>query len=104
MPCDTVTTISLDIKNADMAIMKKVLEDKGYTIIAENVGVISFSKGSYYNQGRFIKETGEVIMTGRADMAWLKPAYTQEFVQQKVRKFGWKVKQVSDNKFQVIKR
>ena len=104
MPCDSITTINLDIKNADMAIMKKILENKGYTITIDNEKVIAFKGQGYYNRGSFVKETGKITMTGRADMTWLKPAYTQEFVQQKVRKFGWKVKQVSENKFQVIKR
>ncbi len=109
MPCDSITTISLDIKNADAAIMKKILEDKGYTIIQENEPPYTIYKtivfrGQDYNRGSFNYETGVITMTGRTDMTWLKMEYTKEFVYRKVRKFGWKVKQVSDNKFQVIKR
>ncbi len=104
MPCDTVTRIELDIKNADMAIMRKILENKGYTITQESSKTLIFRGQGYYNQGSFSRETGAITMNGRADMSWIKPTYTQEFVQQKVRKFGWTVKAISDTKFQVIKR
>ena len=87
-----------------MALIKKILENKGYTITQENEKTIAFTGQGYYNRGSFNRETGAVTMTARADMSWLKPTYTREFVQQKVRKFGWTVKAISDTKFQVIKR
>lgn len=87
-----------------MALMRKILENKGYTITQENEKTIAFKGQGYYDRGSFNRETGAITMTGLADKTWIKPAYTRELVQQKVRKFGWTVKAISETKFQVIKR
>lgn len=102
MPCDTIITVKLEIKNAQMDIMKATLENRGYTITYQNENTLNFRGNTSWDSGSFNKTTG--VITSRTNMDWLRQAYTQEFVQQKVMRYGWQVKQTGENKFQILKR
>lgn len=102
LPCDTIITVKLEIKNAQIDIMKTTLENKGYTITHQDENTLYFRGSTVWDSGNFNKTTG--VVTSRTNMDWLRQAYTQEFIQQKVRRYGWQVKQTGENKFEILKR
>jgi len=102
MPCDTVTRVELNIENADMDIMKKVLEEKGYSVTQHGENTLTF-RDSDFNNGTFNRRTG-TMSTRYDNMGWFKASYTTELVKRKVSKYGWGVKQTGENKFEVLKR
>jgi len=102
MPCDTITRVELDIKNVDMDIMKAMLEGRGYSVTMMGENTLTFRGQSYSDNGTFNRKTG--VITSRNNMDWVKVSYTTELVRQKTAKYGWNVKQISDTKFEVLKR
>ena len=97
MPCWTITTYTLNLQNADLTILKDVLEKRGYRVNQIN-RILTWNGGSY-NQ-----ETGEI--TSQYNVDWLRPAYTKEMVTRKVKRYGWIIKEDKKdiNKFTIIKR
>lgn len=98
MPCDTISTVSIELKNANLDILKKVIEKLGYTARQNSVG-ISWGYGRYsYNQN-----TGQLTVEYESEVVQIKRSYAAEMVKAKASRFGWRVRQVGEYKFQIQK-
>jgi len=100
MPCDTITTVSLNMSNIDIDTMKAALEALGYKVqVSGNVlygtfGSIDTRRGTI-EMNRYEKGL---------DVSTVKKAYTREVVKQKARRLGWQYKETADWQYELIKR
>jgi len=94
MPCDTISTVSLELKNANRGFLKKAVESLGFTVSED-------ADGLYWRGGRYERTEGQIITRDEEAGRRIKRLYTGEVVKHNATRFGWRVKQVSENKFQV---
>ena len=96
MPCDTITTVSLNMETIDIDTMKAALEALGYTV--QQQGDILY--------GRFgsIDTRRGTLDTRSLDVSTVKKAYTREVVKQKAKRLGWQFREVADWQYELIKR
>ncbi len=99
MPCETITSVTLELKNANLDLLKKALEKLGYLVNKVSHG-LQFRKKSTFN---YYSQTGEFNAEDFESANAIKQAYTSQLVQDKASRFGWKVKTLSANKFQIQK-
>ena len=100
MPCYTITTAKLELKNANPTLLKKAIEKlmgKG-TQFQEARGVL------YFNGGTYTKATGILEVRNEAVGRQIKRNYSGEVVYAQAKRFGWQVKQTAENKYEIIKR
>jgi hypothetical protein len=89
MPCDQVITVSIDVSKFDHDILRKVLEELALrNVVVENGKLV----------GR------EDILTEET-LKKIKTAYVKRAIQEKARKWGWKVLQDKQNtqKFKLLR-
>lgn len=100
MPCYTITTVTLELKQADTAALKKALESLGLDpyVSSYNEQQINFRNGSYD------RSTGKLTVRNEETGKAIKRAYSAELVQMQAKRFGWQVKKISENKYEIIKR
>lgn len=96
MPCNTVTSITLELKNANLELLKKALESLDYKVDQKD-RYLSWQTGDYNGY------TGEFQVRYEEVGYKIKRAYTSQLVQYQAKRFGWKIKALSDNKFQIQK-
>jgi hypothetical protein len=101
MPCYTITTVTLEFKNANMELLKKAIKASlGIDAEIYNLGVKW--NGGYYN-----KIMGEITLnkkTAEDDIKLIKRAYSAEIVKDQAKRFGWNLKQTSEFKYEISKR
>lgn len=100
MPCDTIAMVDLELVNADLTIMKAMLESRGNTVVISNNKQILNWYGSD-GSGSYNRESG--MIQSRQNLDWFKPAHSTELVKQKAKKYGWKFNQTKDGKIIVQK-
>jgi len=101
MPCDTVTSVTLVLKNANLDLLKKALEGLGYIVTKTSQGLRFCTRyGPTFN---YYSQTGEFNAENLESANAIKRAYTSQLVQNQASRFGWKVKTLSANKFQIQK-
>ena len=83
MPCNTIQTSTVDIGKLDPVLANAALAKLGVD-------------GTYSN--------GKLITRGSVDVAEFKQAYSAQVVTSQAKKFGWNLKEVAPNKFEVMKR
>jgi hypothetical protein len=103
MPCNTITTVSLELKNANTALLRKAVEavigERGGYLISHNEKFLRWSMGGSYD-----RQTGKLTVQSEAQGNKIKQYYSGEVVKAQAKKFGWQVKTVGANKFEIIKR
>lgn len=96
MPCYSITTVTSELKNVNRETLKTALASLGYNDVRET------SSGLYWSRGQW--ENGKLTARNDATIAEVKKAYGRETVKAQAKRFGWQVKQVSDNQFEITKR
>lgn len=105
MPCDSISTATLDLTKADMTALKAAMQELGYTV-QETVRGLTFSHKSG-NQAVWTREAGMTITSRRyaGDVAEkIQAAYTSTVVTQTAKRLGWQVTKKSEGNFVVVKR
>jgi hypothetical protein len=98
MPCYTITTVSLELKNANLEMLKAALTKLGM------YGIYSTDKAVNWSGGSYNKETGKLTVTNTTLGNRIKQAYSGEVVKSQAKRFGWQLKEVAENKYEIIKR
>lgn len=103
MPCWTVVTVTMELKNADLTILKKALENLGFQTVTQKGDMLYWD----YNRASYDRRTGQITMNDRSMTSQvaskIKMEYSKENVRQQAKKFGWQV-QEKGNKFTYTKR
>lgn len=102
MPCDTISTVTIKwSQSTDLNLLAAALRAMGV-----DAGQIIQSGGTlYWGQGqRFDRLTGEMRLGASVDAARLKQSYSAEVVKSQARKFGWQVKTLPNNQFEITRR
>lgn len=102
MPCNTITSVTLVLKNANLDLLKKALEGLGYLVNKVSHG-LQFRKNRGLTTFNYYSFTGEFNAENLESANAIKRAYTSQIVQNQASRFGWKVKSLSANKFQIQK-
>jgi hypothetical protein len=96
VPCNTLTQVTLELKNANLDWLEKALKQLGYEPVRTRNGLAW--RGGSYNQ-----KTGELTSRNAEEVNRIKRAYSCELVKHNASRFGWKVKMTGINKFQIQK-
>ena len=96
MPCDTLTVVSLELKNANLTWLKQALEACGYQV-TQSGEILSWRGGNYNRQ------TGLLTTRTENDAARIKREYSSIMVKNMGSRFGWRVKQTGETRFQIQK-
>jgi hypothetical protein len=113
MPCNTVSVVSTDLGKMDASLLVQGLRNAGFEvsdlkdtgrIFLDGASVREVSAyGSMWIEGGELKATSADGEKLKGLVSQIKRAYSAEVVKQTARRFGWQVKQVGVNKYQVIK-
>lgn len=102
MPCDTIATSTVEFKSENSDFLKRALEALGYSVSEAN-GAIHGRK-SYFESVIFENGSLTIRSNSGIDANAIKRAYSREVVTFASKKFGWQLKENSENKFAVQKR
>lgn len=72
----------------------------------KNEGLYQRQEGNriYFGQNEWIDiKTGKAQFSQQRDMAQLKQAHTRTIIQTQAKRFGWGLKQVAENKYEMVK-
>jgi hypothetical protein len=84
MPCDTIQTSEVDLKNPNMSILMQALHNKGLNPRLSSDGQsIAFTGGTFKN--------GVIETRGNLEASEIKIAYSEQIVNYAAKQFGWKV-------------
>jgi hypothetical protein len=97
MPCWTVTKTKLELKDANIVLLKKALERLGYHPIL--TGTTLQWEGGEYRSGRLTIRGANGEQKGKE----IRQAYSGEIIRSQAAKMGWQVKQTAPNKYQVVR-
>lgn len=98
MPCDTVQTMAVALKVADLALLFKALDAlKMRPVMYGNT--IQFGNSESFN-----KDTQELRVTNEAKVARIKQAYSAEIVKSQARRYGWTLKETAPFQYVITKR
>ena len=98
MPCDSVITVSLELKGADLDLLKKALEATGERVYGATKDQISWYGGEYD------RRTGVIKVKNEASGKLIKKAYSAEIVKAQAKRFGWQLKETSAFTYEITKR
>jgi hypothetical protein len=91
MPCDTLNTVGLEMKNMDPDILVAALKEAGYTV-GRNGNAVTFSKGNIYGKweaGSLNVSTSSLRgPTAEGVAKDIRQAYSREVVRVAARRFG----------------
>jgi hypothetical protein len=99
MPCDSIITVDLELKNANLALLTKAINN-----IMKNAYVQVRNNGLVWNGGSYDKTTGMLSVSNEADGKLIKRAYSGEIVKAQASRFGWSIKETSQFRYEIIKR
>ena len=107
MPCDTITSTTLDITKADLTSLKAAMESEGFKLYTEEGSNITWRNRQGVSAS-FNRQTGMTIRgqgySSNRYVDKIKEAYTGAVVQLTARRLGWQVTKTSGNTFDVVKR
>ena len=109
MPCDTRTTVSVALNAADKELLFKAIAELGWQP-REIGGVIQCyvpGLGTVSIEGGMAKITTYAYTADdrtEGIVNKIKKAYSTEVVKAQAKKFGWQLKQTSENKFKALRR
>lgn len=99
MPCYTITEVKLELKNANLALLTKAINN-----IMKNAYIQLRDNGLVWSGGSYDKATGMLSVRNEADGKLIKRAYSREIVKSQASRFGWSIKETSQFKYEIIKR
>lgn len=105
MPCDSISTATLDLTKADMTALKGAMESLGF-VVHEKVNGLDFSHRNG-DTAKWTREAGMNVTSRRyaGDVAEkIQAAYTSTVVVQTAKRLGWQVTKKSEGNFVVVKR
>ena len=89
MPCDTITTAEIKLsESTNPELLKLAMADLGVRSWAYSKGLLQINRQAV---------SDELI-------AKVKVAYSRQVVFSQAKKFGWQMKEVGQNKYQVVRR
>lgn len=98
MPCWTISTVKVDFgKIASPELLEQTLDSLGLNP-QRNGNKIHFGRGEWINV-----QSGESLLQQGRDVAELKRAHSKTIVQTQAKRFGWQVKEVAENKFEIVR-
>lgn len=98
MPCNTISKVQVDFgKLASPELLEQTLDALGLNPVRDGYK-IHFGQGEWIN----IKSGQAQLQRGR-DVADLKRAHSKTIVTTQAKRFGWQVKEVGENKFEIVK-
>jgi hypothetical protein len=100
MPCNTMQMTTVDIGKVDHKIFMLAMANLGLNPRLQGDSIY-FQNGIYSIADKRLELRGSDIEMRTAEM---KRAYSGEVVKSTAKKFGWQVKELGANKFQVVKR
>jgi hypothetical protein len=98
MPCDTIVTVKLELKNANLTLLQKVVEEITGRKAYVSGNIVSWGTGSYN------KLTSQLTVRSQSDGQQIKRAYSGELVKAQAKRFGWQIKEISQYQYQILKR
>lgn len=106
MPCDTITTAKLDLTKANNEVLISILVALGFNINTKDMERITASNS---NTNIIWTRTSGLSVRTRGSTAerWadkIQTTYTSQVIQTTAKRFGWQVKQLGNDKYQVIRR
>ena len=105
MPCDSIITQSIKLANAMPELVKKALEETGWTISGENKQRIIARRSSdivIWEQGKGLTVQGK--NTGRTQLDAITQAYSKTAVTWAAKRAGWSVSNHETNKLTLTRR
>lgn len=106
MPCDTVTTATIDAGKMPVDTLRRGLEADGHTVSLANGKLVWYDRqtrqGMEYNPA-----TGQVTVSGRTiaetkAVAAVKQSFSRQLVRDQAKRYGWQLEQ-QGNTFKVRK-
>lgn len=108
MPCNTIQTAQIELGKMEPSLFVKALEELGlHPRLSQNGERIGFDNGSFHIptgkatlqlRGSFYGKTEDEILAG------FKVAYSKQIVFSQAKKFGWQMKEIAQNKWEVVRR
>lgn len=99
MPCYTITTVKLELKAANMELLRKAVE-----AVTKETRIQTEGQKMFWYGGSYDKQTGTLTVRKEEQGNLIKRAYTGEVIKDKAKRMGWQVKQTEEFKYQIIKR
>ena len=104
MPCDTITTQSINLAKAMPKLVEESLKIQGWQITINNVRTITARR--YYNTLTWTQNKGIEIRSGNAqqDIINLTKEYSKQAITWAASRAGWKVSSKGQNQLTVSRR
>lgn len=100
MPCDTIQTIGVQLKVADMDLLEAALKSLYKFHVWRTGDQIDF--GAYGES--FNKATHELRVKNEKTAALIKQAYSAEIVKAQAKKYNWLLKETAPYTYEITKR
>lgn len=100
MPCDTRYRVTLELKNASIDLLRKAVEQA----LKEKATLYDDQKTLAWYGGGYNRDTGILTVRNAKEGNAIKRAYSEQMVRAQAQRFGWQVKSLGNNKYEVIKR
>jgi hypothetical protein len=104
MPCDTITTQSVNLANALPDLLRSALEADGWILEPSKQGTIvahSAGTGLIWTAGKGLELRGN---RNAAEIRQITKAYSRKAVSWAAQRAGWSVKQTTDDTLSVSRR
>jgi hypothetical protein len=108
MPCDQIRTTTVDFGHANIQMLIKAMEKLGWKVHEQSENMFRATKGQFtttFRNGQFTTESSGYQDTSSAiDTSELKREVSRQSVSHAAQRFGWSIKQINENKFEVKRR
>lgn len=101
MPCDTITTVKLELLNANLELLKKAMAE---TLKIPASSIRQSENGLSWSRYSYNKQTGQLTTRTDREGQQIKRAYSGELVKQQAKRFGWLVKETKPFTYEIVKR
>lgn len=100
MPCDQIRTVEVNVGKMNVDLLAEGLRSTGQRVMLSG-GIVYFDVGQYD-----VKMGTVTARVGSEDevAAFVKRSYSRAVVLSQARKYGWQMKEVEPNKWEVTKR
>lgn len=98
MPCFTITTIELQLRDANLELLKNAIKE----VTGKDATI--YNAAMLWDGGQYQKISGRLVVRDEKTGQNIKRAYSAELVKAQAKRFGWQVKKTDEYKYQIIKR
>ncbi len=98
MPCWTATMATVNLKVADLDLLEAAFKEMNLNPVRQGEVIYFGQRGESFN-----KSTGELRVRSEQSVAPIKRAYSRQIVK-KAERYGWKVVDKGQGKFELLKR